>query len=81
MDSRHGASRPRRDKILEYRDQNFFFVNIKEVDEKCMWNITIQSRDFGVPMPRRNTRLYITCFSLIQGCGVKSRKWESHVFG
>ena len=51
----------------------FFSVNIEEVDEKCMWNITMQTRDFGVSIQRRDTRLYITCFSLIQGCGVGSR--------
>ena len=39
----------------------FFSVNIEEVDEKCMWVITIQTRDFGVPIPRQDTGLYITC--------------------
>ena len=81
VDSRHGPSRPRREyQTLEYRDQNFF-VNIEEVNEKCMYDITIQNRDIGVSIQRRDTRLYIICFSVSQGCGVKSRKSESHVFG
>ena len=28
-------------------------------------------RNFGVPRPRRGARLYVSCFSLSQGCRVK----------
>ena len=35
----------------------FFSVNIEKRNEKCMSIITTQNRDFGVPIPRQDTRL------------------------
>ena len=36
-------------------------------------------RDFGVP--RRDTRLYISCFSLSRGCGARIGSWSRMFFG
>ena len=30
-----------------------------------------EKREFGVSQPRRDTRLYIHCFDLSEGCGVR----------
>ena len=39
------------------------------VETRCFETET--RRDFAVAKPRRDTRLYISCFSLSQSCGVR----------
>ena len=53
VETRHCASRPRR-------------------DETRLWGSDSDlRRDFGVLRLKRDTKLYISCLSLSQGCGIK----------
>ena len=59
MDSRDGASRPRRG------------FGVARPRRDTTWLVPKPRRDFEELRPRRDTRLYINYFSLSQGCGVK----------
>ena len=50
--------------------------------ETRLWGSKIETRrDFGVPRPRQDTRLYISYFSLSQACEVRVGSWSRMLFG
>ena len=53
---------------------------LQDRDETRLWGSGTETRrDFGVSRPRRDMRLYISCFGSNQSCGIRVGN-RSHVF-
>ena len=51
-----------------------------ETETRLWGSGTERRKDFGVSRPRRDTRIYINCFGLSQGCRVRDGSWSRMFF-